>query len=228
MLIGGLQKTTLLDYPGKVAATIFTVGCNFRCLFCYNPDIVKGVSKLIPEDEIFTFLKKRVKWLDGVCLTGGEPTLQRGIIGFIEKLKVLKLLVKLDTNGQNPDLLEKLINRKLIDYVAMDIKAPWENYQKVCCRPPDLTAIKKSVIILKRGKVDYEFRSTVLPALHSVADLTAMAEQIKGADKYYFQQFKPSSKLVSDTLTGEKPFGRKQLLEIIQPFKEWFRICEIR
>ncbi|MBT5338639.1 anaerobic ribonucleoside-triphosphate reductase activating protein [Candidatus Falkowbacteria bacterium] len=228
MLIGGLQKTTLLDYPDKVAATVFTIGCNFRCSFCHNPDIVKGIAKVIATDEILNFLKKRRKLLDAVCITGGEPTIQSGLISFLKKLKNLGYLVKLDTNGTNPELLQKLIDKKLVDYVAMDIKAPWRKYAKVTCRKLDLSAIKKSVIILKKGKVDYEFRSTILPALHSPEDIESMARQIKGADRYYLQQFQVSDKLVSDDFVIERPYTKKQLNEIVQPLKEWFRVCRVR
>ena len=228
MLIGGLQKTTLLDYPEKVAATVFTIGCNFRCSFCHNPDIVKGIAKVISEDEIIKFLRKRKKLLDAVCVTGGEPTIQRGLISFLKKLKKIGYLVKLDTNGTNPELLQKLIDKKLVDYVAMDIKAPWRKYAKVTCRKIDLPSIKKSVIILKKGNVDYEFRSTVLPALHSPKDIEAMARQIKGTDRYYIQQFQVSDKLVNDDFATERSYTKKQLNEIVQPLKEWFRICKVR
>ena len=211
MLIGGLQKTTLLDYPNKVAATVFTIGCNFRCSFCHNPDIVKGISRVIPADRVLLFLKKRKKLLDAVCLTGGEPTIQRGLISFIKKIKELGYLVKLDTNGARPDLIERLIADKLIDYAAMDIKAVWEDYPKVTCRLFDLEAIKKSAIILLKGGIDYEFRSTVLPVLHSEDYVVKMAEQIKGAKRYYLQPFKSEKKLVNDNFVGEKTYSRKQL-----------------
>lgn len=228
MLIGGLQKTTLLDYPNKVAATIFTIGCNFRCSFCHNADIVKGISRVIPAYRILLFLKKRKKLLDAVCLTGGEPTIQRSLISFIKKIKELGYLVKLDTNGARPDLIERLIADKLIDYAAMDIKAVWEDYPKVTCRLFDLEAIKKSATILLRGGVDYEFRSTVLPVLHSEDYIVKMAEQIKGAKKYYLQPFKSEKKLVNDNFVGEKTYSRKQLNEIVQRIKDWFEECEVR
>jgi pyruvate formate lyase activating enzyme len=228
MLIGGLQKTTLLDYPNKVAATVFTIGCNFRCSFCHNPDIVKGISRVIPADRVLLFLKKRKKLLDAVCLTGGEPTIQRGLISFIKKIKELGYLVKLDTNGARPDLIERLIADKLIDYAAMDIKAVWEDYPKVTCRLFDLEAIKKSAIILLKGGIDYEFRSTVLPVLHSEDYVVKMAEQIKGAKRYYLQPFKSEKKLVNDNFVGEKTYSRKQLNELIQRIKNWFEVCEPR
>lgn len=228
MLIGGLQKTTLLDYPDKVAATIFTIGCNFRCSFCHNPEIVMGIAKVIPQDEVLKFLKERKSLLDAVCVSGGEPTVQTGLISFLTKIKSLGYLIKLDTNGTNPELMDKLISKGLLDYVAMDIKAPWKQYAKIVCRQQDLSAIKKSVIILKNGRIDYEFRSTVMPALHSISDIMAMAQQLKGAKKYFLQPFRPAEKLVNQAFFGEKSYTKRQLGEIIQPFRDWFSICRVR
>jgi pyruvate formate lyase activating enzyme len=228
MLIGGLQKTTLLDYPDKLAATIFTVGCNFRCSFCHNPDIVKGIAKVIPTSDVLDFLRKRKKLLDAVCVTGGEPTMQTGLITFLKKLKSMGYLTKLDTNGTNYALLEKLILRGLVDYVAMDIKAPWKKYAKVTCRKNDLSSIKKSVTMLKKGIVDYEFRSTVLPELHSPEDIVSMARQVKGSNKYYIQQFRPASKLVNQDFVEFKSYSKRQLNEIIAGFKDWFKECKVR
>jgi len=228
MLIVGLQKMTLLDYPDKVAATIFTYGCNFRCSFCHNPDIVKGAAKVISEEKILKFLKSRQKVLDAVCITGGEPTLQPRLTNFIGKLKEMKFLIKLDTNGSNPDLLNNLIAKKLIDYVAMDIKAPWEKYPLVVCQKIDLDKIKKSVKILMKGKIDYEFRSTILPTLHSVDDVLQMANQIKGAKKYFIQQFRPTDNLMNPRFAEEKSFTRKELNEIQRQIKDYFKICEVR
>lgn len=228
MLIGGLQKTTLIDYPDKIAATIFTIGCNFRCSFCHNPNIVKGIAKVLPMDKIFDFLKSRKGLLDAVCITGGEPTIQSGLIQFIRNLKKMDLLVKLDTNGTNPVLLEKLINNKLVDYVAMDIKAVWEDYPKITCRLFDLTSIQKSATMLMQNKVPYEFRSTVMPLLHSEVEIIAMARQIKGAEKYFLQQFKSEKKLVNDNLVNEATYAKKALTDIVEKIKGWFTICRVR
>ncbi len=228
MLIGGLQKTTLLDYPDKVAATIFTIGCNFRCSFCHNPDIVKGIARVIAVDDVLSFLKKRKSLIDAVCITGGEPTVQGGLRSFVKKIKELGLLVKLDTNGSRPEILEKLLEEKMIDYIAMDIKAPWENYSKVVCRKVDLDNFKKSVTIILKSGLPHEFRSTVLPALHSREDIISMATQIKGADKYFLQQFQASKKLVNPNFVVESTYTKKELNEIVQEIKDWFRICRVR
>lgn len=228
MLIGGLQKTTLIDYPGKVAATIFTIGCNFRCSFCHNPDIVKGIARVIASSDVLDFLKKRQKILDAVCITGGEPTIQNDLPNFIRKVKDLGLLVKLDTNGSRPGVVEDLIKEKLVDYIAMDIKAPWEKYAKVTCRVFDLADFQKSVILIKESGLPHEFRSTVLPALHSKEDILEMARQVKGADKYFLQSFKPEKKLVNPNFSQEKSFTRKELNDVVLEIKDWFNVCKLR
>ncbi|KKQ78499.1 MAG: Anaerobic ribonucleoside-triphosphate reductase activating protein [Parcubacteria group bacterium GW2011_GWC2_38_7] len=228
MLIGGLQKTTLVDYPGKIAATIFTIGCNYRCSFCHNPEIVKGIAKVIPEESVLDFLKSRKDLLDGVCITGGEPTMQDDLINFIKKIKHLGYSVKLDTNGYRPQILKKLFSKKLLDYVAMDIKAPWKKYSKIVNRTENLDNVKESVLMIRESGVPYEFRSTVLPALHSEKDIVAMARQIKGSDKYFLQQFRPVGTLVDPDFINKVTYTKKQLTEIMQSFKDWFKVCKVR
>mgnify|MGYP001327242371 CR=1 FL=1 len=228
MLIGGLQKTTLVDYPGKIAATIFTIGCNYRCSFCHNPEIVKGIAKVIPEETIFDFLKSRKDLVDGVCITGGEPTIQSNLVEFIKRIKHLGYAVKLDTNGHRPEVIKKLLSKNLLDYIAMDIKAPWKKYDRIVVCPSDLEKVKESVLIIREGQVPYEFRSTVLPALHSEKDILAMAKQIKGADKYFIQQFRPASALVDPEFLSKITYTKKQLNEILQTFKDWFKVCRVR
>lgn len=218
MLISGLQKTTLLDYPGKVAATIFTAGCNFNCHFCHNPELVKPELiknlDLIPEKKVLDFLEKRKKLLDGVCLTGGEPLLQIDLEAFIKKIKDLGLLVKLDTNGTNPKFLKKLIKEKLIDFVAMDIKASWDNYKKITNRNVNLTDLRKSVKIILDSGLDHEFRTTVLSKFHSIEDLRKIVQQVKGAKVFAIQKFRANSKLLNPEFVKEKTFLHKELLEI--------------
>ncbi|MBU1132405.1 anaerobic ribonucleoside-triphosphate reductase activating protein [Patescibacteria group bacterium] len=228
MLIGGLQKTTLIDYPDKVAATIFTIGCNFRCSFCHNPEIVKGISRVIPVSTVLNFLKKRKNLTDAVCITGGEPTVQNDLISFVGKLKDLDYLIKIDTNGSRPEVLENLVKAKLVDYLAMDIKFPWEKYPQIIGRKVDLDSIKKSVIIIKESGLPHEFRSTVLPRLHSEDDIVAMAEQVKGADKFFLQQFRPAVKLVNMDFISENIYTKRQLQEICRKFEDWFGVCRVR
>ena len=173
MFIGGLQKVTLIDYPGKIACTVFCLGCNFRCGFCYNKELVlpeKTKSQIkIPEKEFFNFLKGRKNLLQGVTVSGGEPTIYEDLPDFIKKIKKLDYFVKLDTNGSNPEMLKDLIEKKLIDYVAMDIKAPLINtkYTQITGIKGILNKVKKSIKIIKNSGLDYEFRTTIVPTFHT-------------------------------------------------------------
>lgn len=201
----GLQKLTLLDYPGKVACTIFTGGCNFRCPFCHNASLVlrPGECRVFSEEEILSFLKKRLGILEGVCITGGEPLMQNGIDGFIEKVKEIGYSVKLDTNGSFPDKLKDLVDRGLVDKVAMDIKNSKEKYPiTVGIEDYDISPVERSVDILMNGNVDYEFRTTVVKNLHTLDDMVAIGEWITGARAYYIQNFKDSGDLISTGLEG--------------------------
>ena len=217
MILGGLQKLTLIDYPGKLAAIIFVSGCSFRCGFCYNPELVlpekiKEHPK-ISEDFIFDFLKERQGMLEGVVITGGEPTIQRDLPDFLKKIKNLGYSVKLDSNGSNPEMLKELIDKKLIDYIALDIKGPREKYQKITGAEVDLEKIKKSVELAKNSNIDYEFRSTILPIVHTKEDIVNMAKWISGAKVYYLQQFRPE-KTLDPKYEKYKPFSQEQLKEI--------------
>ena len=228
MLIGGFQKTTLIDYPGKIAATVFTVGCNFRCSFCHNPGLVKETVNLLTEKEVLNFLLSRRGILEAVCITGGEPTLHDDLENFIYRLKEMGFLVKLDTNGINPAVLRNLIDKEIINYVAMDIKAPWAKYPQITKSRINIDLIKGSALILQGGKVDYEFRSTVMPAFHSQSDIMEMARQVSGAKKYYLQNFRPSLKHVQAGFESEKGFTQAQLDKFLELIKPHFEICEVR
>ena len=194
MKICGFNKTTLLDYPGCVAATIFLGGCNFRCPFCHNGDLVlkSGQMTGYEEKEVLAFLKKRRNVLEGVCITGGEPTLHAELPEFISKIKELGYLVKLDTNGSNPEMLKSLVKEKLIDYVAMDVKAPLAKYEKVCGVAVDVEKIKQSVEFLKQGEIPYEFRTTVVKELHTGEDILEIGRYLRGASKYFLQSYEES------------------------------------
>ena len=214
MLIKGFQKTTLLDYPSKVAATIFTGGCNFRCPFCHNASLVTHVDSenYFTEDEIFSYLNKRKGILDGICITGGEPLLQPDIGDFCEKVKALGLLIKLDTNGSSPEKLRGLINNGLIDYVAMDIKNSKSLYDTTCGTNVNLMNIERSVDLLMNGTIPYEFRTTVVRQFHTKESISELSEWIKGAKKYYLQSFKDSGDLICPTLSGLDEDEMKKLL----------------
>ena len=198
MLIAGLNKTTLLDYPGHVAATIFTGACNFRCPFCHNAGLVLTPSsaEMYSEEDVFSFLKKRRNVLQGVCITGGEPTLQVDLPDFILKVKELGYSVKLDTNGYKPEVLEDLLQAGLLDYVAMDIKNSPSKYELTAGVGLEFQKIQKSVELLKSSKINYEFRTTVIKEFHTLEDLCEIGKWIKGCPKYYLQQFVESDNLI--------------------------------
>ena len=219
MLIGGFQKMTMLDFPGKIACTIFTHGCNFKCPFCHNARLVIKEVDLIDEDEILSYLNKRRGILDGVCISGGEPMLQSDLFDFIKKVKDLGLLVKLDTNGYFPDKLKEAIDQGLVDYVAMDIKNCREKYALTAGNDKiDIANIEKSVAILMSSGIDYEFRTTVTRELHTKEDFTKIGEWIKGAKRYYIQNFVDSHELISDTSSPLDSQGLKALLEAVLPY----------
>ncbi len=179
MLIGGLQKMTLIDYPDKIACTVFVAGCNFRCPWCYSRELVlpEKIKKqpCITEKEFFDFLKSRQGLLEGVVVCGGEPCLNKKLPRFVKKIKDLGYAVKIDTNGSNPDILKYLIDKRLIDYVAMDIKSPKEKYQKITAKKLNIKNIEKSILLLLENKVDYEFRTTIIPGLFEKKDIIKIA-----------------------------------------------------
>jgi len=246
MIIGGLQKFSLLDYPGRVSAIIFTKGCNFRCQFCYNPMLVwpievskskyahlkngeqQKVHPTINQDELFVFLKSRAGKLDAVVLTGGEPCLQKDLPEFIRKIKALGFLVKLDTNGSHPEVLAKLIKEKLVDYIAMDLKAPENKYKEVTGVKADFKKIRRSVKLIMRSDRSYEFRTTVVPGLINKDDIAAMGRIIKGADKWYLQNFKSNIALVERELEGRVPYNARQLKALAEIGKKFVKKCEVR
>jgi pyruvate formate lyase activating enzyme len=228
MIIKGLQEFTLIDYPKKVACTIFTFGCNFRCKYCHNPELVfNNGTPEIPEEEILKFLDERKDFLDGICITGGEPTLHKDLPEFIFKIKKFGLLVKLDTNGTNPEMLKKLTKNKLVDYVAMDIKAPLEKYEKVVGVKVNKKKIQESVNVIRNSGLEYEFRSTILPALHSKEDLIKIGEWLKGSKKFCIQNFVPT-KTLEEKFKKEKSFSSKELGEFVDILKPYFEKVEIR
>lgn len=204
MRIDGLQKMTLLDFPGKVACTIFTGGCNFRCPFCHNALLVTELSQKpdYTADEIFDFLKKRSGLLDGVAITGGEPLINPEMPDFIREIRKLGYAIKLDTNGSFPERLKSMVDEGLVDYVAMDIKNCKEKYaETVGLSHLELLEIEKSVELLKSGAVDYEFRTTVVKEFHSVEDIRKAAEWIKGAKRYFLQGFVDSGMLIDNSVS---------------------------
>jgi len=221
MILKGLQKLTLLDFPGKMAATVFTGGCNFRCPFCHNGSIVipERFGETLPEEEFFAFLDKRRGILEGVCVSGGEPTLYNDLPDFIRKIRERGFLVKLDTNGSRPDMLEYLIGEGLIDYVAMDIKSSKEGYGRaIGIDNFDTADIEKSVEILKKCKVDFEFRTTVVKELHSKEDFEAIGNWLSGDYKIFLQTFIDSGDLISSGYSAHSEKDMKSFVEILKKY----------
>jgi len=228
MLINGLQKLTLLDYPGHTACTVFTGGCNFRCPFCHNASLVARPAEqpVIPEEEILAFLKKRQGLLDGVCITGGEPTLNRDLPDFIKRIKDLGYLVKLDTNGYAPETLRSLIDAGLIDYAAMDIKSSRERYAAVAGVPGlDVARVEESVRMLMEGRIPYEFRTTVVEELHSVEDFGDIGQWLRGTERYFIQVFRDSG----DILGGEfSAPDREKLAAMLDSVRKYIPSAQLR
>ena len=227
----GLQKLTLLDYPGNMACTVFTGGCNFRCPFCHNRSLVflnENDSEIDTED-IFDFLKTRNRILDGVCITGGEPLLHKGIRAFIERVRKLGLKVKLDTNGSNFNMLKQLVGDGLVDCVAMDIKNCPEKYaMTIGLENYDLTEIEKSKNFLLEGKVDYEFRTTIVKQFHELEDLKKIGEWIKGAKHYYLQNFEDHGTCIRQGLGEVDPDTLEKMKQIVSPYVKHIEIRGIK
>ena len=223
MVISGLQKLTLLDYPGKVACTLFTAGCNFRCPFCHNSDLVLPQRRPdgLSEEEALDFLSRRRGLLDGVCVTGGEPLLHPDLAPFLGRVKELGYAVKLDTNGTRPDELAALTAAGLVDYVAMDIKNSPRRYAETAGVPDlDLTPVRRSVELLLSGAVDYEFRTTVVAQFHDEDSFREIGPWLKGARRYVLQEFKDSGQVLSPGLSACSPQQLASFRDIAAPFVE--------
>ena len=221
MVVFGLQKLSLLDYPGKTACTVFTGGCNFRCPYCHNASLVVGLDEVEPisNDDFFTFLNKRRNILDGICITGGEPLLQPDIETFIREIKNLGYSVKLDTNGTFPDKLIRLVDENLIDYVAMDIKNSPQKYDvTVGLTGIDFSKIKCSVEFLLSNLINYEFRTTVVKELHNKEDFLSIGEWIKGAKQYYLQSFIDSGDILGGSFSAYSKTELEEIKELMLPF----------
>jgi len=250
-LIGGLQKSSLIDYPGKIAAIVFTQGCNFRCPYCHNPELINNdfatrantedselgfclsPSPLVGEGlgvrgaSVIEFLNSRINKLDAVVITGGEPTLQNGLEEFIKAVKSMRFLVKLDTNGSNPEVLKNLLDKKLVDYVAMDIKGPVEKYPQITCSQINASNISKSIELLKQYGVDYEFRTTVVKSQLQVEDFEKIGEMIKGAPKYYLQKFVPT-KTLNKSFMKEETYSDEEFVGIVKVLEKYVDRVDVR
>ena len=227
--IKGLQKTSMVDYPPYIAATVFLAGCNFRCGYCYNREIVfdEGDS-FVSEKEFFQFLDKRKKWLDAVCITGGEPTLHTGLLKFMKKIKEKGILVKLDTNGTKPDVLREVIEEKVVDYIAMDIKAQLNKYNEITNSKVDTKNIKKSVGIIRNSGINYEFRTTVVAGVVAKEDLLEIGEWLKGSRKYCIQQFVKAETMLDESFKTKEQYTDDELKEFKKILEPYFDEVELR
>lgn len=227
MHIAGLQKTSLIDYPEKIACIIFTQGCNFRCGYCHNPELFEKREPQITQEAFFDFLKSRQNKLDGVVITGGEPTLQKDLKDFITTVKEHSFSVKLDTNGTNPNIIENLLNENLLDYIAMDIKAPLEKYKSIVNVDINIENIKKSVELIMNSNIDYEFRTTVVKSQLNYDDFENIGNLIKKAKKYYLQKFIPS-KTLDESLMKEKTYSNEEFEKVKRILSKYIQKIEIR
>lgn len=226
--LAGLQKTTFIDYPEKIACIVFTQGCNFRCGYCHNPELFENKEPVLSVPAFFEFLNKRKGKLDGVVITGGEPTLHgKDLIEFIKEVKSLGFLVKLDTNGTHPDVLQELLNENLLDYIAMDIKAPLTKYKTITQTDIDTKIIKKSIDMIMKSGVDYEFRTTIVKSQLSVEDLRQIGELIQGAKRYYMQKFL-ATKILDETLMSEESYTDEEFKNLRTILEEYVDFVDYR
>lgn len=230
MIIAGLQKTSLIDYPGNICATVFLQGCNMRCPFCHNPELV-GSNKaktVMSKVWLVQFLEKRRNVLDGVCITGGEPTLYSKLLDLTKEIKGLGLKVKLDTNGTNPDMLQRLLDLGYIDYVAMDIKGTRDKYRDIVRANIDLESIDRSIELLKGSNIDYEFRTTVVPGLMLLPELVQIGEWLSGARLYVLQQFNPTPSLLDVRFQEVKPYGAEEIEPFVSILGQYVQEVNVR
>lgn len=228
-MIGGLQKFSLIDYPGKISSIIFTIGCNFRCGYCYNQDLIvpSQFRSSIKIEEIYTFLESRIEKIDAVCITGGEPTLHSDLENFILDIKKMGFLVKLDSNGTRPEILQNLIEENLVDYFAMDIKAPFIKYKDITNYNLNIDKIKRSIDIIMNSGIDYEFRTTIEKSMLTKQDIITISDQIKGAKKYYLQRF-VNNNLDNSHFNEFSSYSKLELEELIPEIKKRVGFCQVR
>lgn len=228
MKIGGFQKLSTVDYPGHLCCTIFLMGCNLRCKFCHNPRLVNmpDHTENVTLKDIVTFLEKRKGILEGVCISGGEPTVHKDLESLIRQIKVMGYKVKLDTNGTNPEAVKNLIDQGLVNYVAVDIKATAEKYEEVAGCGVNTDNIKKTIEIVMNSKVDYEFRTTFLPDLDE-KDISEIAKSLAGSKRYVVQQFRNNTTL-SEEYIGRKPYDPQYIRNVVDGIKPLFASCEVR
>jgi len=228
MQIAGFQETSLLDYPDHISAIVWTLGCTFRCPYCYNKDIVLGSGALIPPGDILSFLHHRRRRLEAVVVSGGEPLMQDGLGGFLREVKALGFLVKVDTNGMFPERLELLLDEGLVDYVAMDVKTSREKYRVAAGVRVPVERIEQTVRLIRECAPAYEFRTTVVPGVVSKEDVLAIGEWLQGSACFYLQQFKPMSSLINASFERVVPYTKERLEEMLAAVRPFFKQCGLR
>ena len=230
MIIGGIQRFSLIDFPGKMSLIVFTRGCNFRCPYCHNPELVDPTRYVgaLEEEQLWEFLQRRLHKLDAVVITGGEPTLHDGLELFIEKIKTMGFLVKLDTNGSNPRVLKNLLSENRLDYVAMDIKAPLEKYSEVTRMPVDVKRIEESITLIRQSHLDHEFRTTIAKNLLSEDDVLSIAKMLRGEKLYFLQNCVPTKVLDPHFLAEFVPYTREELQNMAQLAQSYVEKCFVR
>ena len=227
MRLGGLQKCSLIDYPGKLSAIVFTIGCNFRCPYCHNPELVDETADEISVENFLGWLQTRRGKLDAITVTGGEPTMHTDLLDFLGQIKRLGFLVKLDSNGTHSAVLKEAIEAKLVDYIAMDIKAPLHKYEGTVARPVDISEMQKSIDLLKKAQVAYEFRTTVIKSLLPMEDFYSIGQTIAGADVYYLQKFVPT-KLLNPAFLKKTTYSDEEFAKIKSIMDTYVTACHIR
>lgn len=232
MIIGGLQKTSTVDWPKNICSVVFIAGCNFRCPFCHNPELVlpEEIEKTeaVSENELLTALVERKRFIDGVCITGGEPLMAPDIVKLMRKIKDKGLKIKLDTNGSVPHLLKKVIEDKLVDYVAMDIKGPKHKYPEMTGVKPNMDLIEESIKILQKSGVKYEFRTTVVKGMVEPSDIKAIGKWLSGSDAYYLQHFISSEEMLDEELKDVKTYTPDEMREMMESVAGDFKETGVR
>jgi len=228
MKIGGLQKLSLVDFPHHTAVALFTIGCNMRCGYCHNPELVlpERYADAIPEEDILLFLESRVGKVEGVAISGGEPTMHADLPLFIKKVKQLGFVVKLDTNGTNPEMVRQLIADRRIDYIAMDIKASMERYQEVVARPVSIEAIQETIKLIKHSGIDHEFRTTLVKSQVSPEDLDEIGRLVQGSPRFALQRFRPGRTL-SPQFAQEATYSDDELVVLKERMERYVTECVV-